>query len=104
MPGAFVATRVLYGIDYYAVRPVDVVARLAPRPVFFIHGDYDPWLPISNLTSLVQAAESAPNAHVQSWIVPGVVDHAQTLHRNPVEYMHRILAFFAASLGTGSNQ
>lgn len=104
MPGAFAAARVLYGIDYYAVRPVDVVARLAPRPVFFIHGDHDPWLPVSNLTSLVKAAESAPNAHVQSWIVPGVVDHAQTFHTMPVEYMDRVLAFFAASLGPGHTQ
>lgn len=102
MPGAIVAARVFYGIDYSAVRPVDVVARLAPRPVLFIHGDHDPWLPTVNLTSLVRAAESAPNAHVQSWIVPGVTEHAQTFHAAPLEYMRRVLAFFTAALGSGS--
>ncbi len=104
VPGAFVAARALYGIDFYAVRPVDVVAKLAPRPVFFIHGEHDPWLPASNLTKLVDAASSPSNAHVQSWIVPGVVDHAQTYHTAPVEYETRVLAFYTAALGPGSGQ
>lgn len=98
-PGAFVTARVLYGIDYYDIRPVDVVAELAPRPVFFIHGDNDPWLPVSNMTALVQAAKTGPNAQVQSWVVPGVVNHAQTFHTAGAEYSSRVVAFFTASLG-----
>lgn len=104
VPGSLVAARVLYGIDYYAVRPVDEVARLAPRPVFFIHGDHDPWLPISNMTELVRAAETGRGAQVQSWVVPGVPDHAQAFHTAPVEYMQRVLAFFTASLGPSSGK
>ncbi len=104
VPGAFIAAHLLYGIDFYAVRPVDVVAKLAPRPVFFIHGDHDPWLPVSNLTALVSAARAAPNAHVQSWIVPGVVNHAQTFHTEPVEYATRVLAFYTAALGAASGK
>ncbi len=103
-PGSFVAAHVLYGIDYYAVRPVDVVARLAPRPVFFIHGDNDPWLPVSNMTALTQAAGSVPNAHVQSWVVPGVVNHAQALHTAGAEYVSRVVAFFTAALGATSSK
>ena len=101
-PGAFVAARVLYGIDFYDIRPVDVVAKLAPRPVFFIHGDNDPWLPVSNMTSLVRAANAAPDARVQSWVVPGVVYHAQAFHTAKAEYVSRVVAFFTDVLGPGT--
>ena len=33
-PGALLADRLLYGIDWYDVKPGDVVASLAPRPLF----------------------------------------------------------------------
>lgn len=99
VPGGFVAARVLYGIDYYSVRPVDVVAKLAPRPIFFIQGAKDPWLSSSNLAALTRAANVAPNAHVQMWIVPGVVEHAQSFHTTPAEYARRVAVFFAKSLG-----
>src|ERR1051326_970758 len=36
IPSVAQAMRMLYGINYYAVRPVDVVASIAPRPLFFI--------------------------------------------------------------------
>lgn len=98
------AARVLYGIDYYGVRPVDVVAKLAPRPVLFIHGEKDPWLPVANLTALVRAANTAPNAQVQEWIVPGVVDHAQSFHTAPDEYVRRVAEFFSAALGSDSGK
>src|SRR6266705_341336 len=38
-PGSLLAAQALYGMNYYAVRPVDVVAHIAPRPILFIHGD-----------------------------------------------------------------
>ena len=44
-PGALFAARVLYGMDFYAVRPVDIVASIAPRPIFFIHGTSDTYVP-----------------------------------------------------------
>src|SRR5215831_5581181 len=43
-PGALLAAQALYGVDFYAVRPVDVVASIAPRPIFFIHGDGDQYV------------------------------------------------------------
>ena len=78
-PGILEAAQALYGIDYAAVRPVDVVARLAPRPVFFIQGARDTYVPTSALTELALAASAAPGAQVQSWLVPGA-DHAQSFH------------------------
>jgi fermentation-respiration switch protein FrsA (DUF1100 family) len=96
-PGALLAAQAMYGIDYSAVRPVDVVASLAPRPLFFIHGASDHLIPPSNLTTLVSAARRAPGAQVQSWLVPGA-DHGQSFHRAGAEYVRRVVAFFSASL------
>lgn len=98
-PGALVAVHVLYGIDYDAVRPVDVVAKIAPRPIFFIHPDADPFIVPANFTALVTAASTVPNAHVQSWLVPGVNKHPQSYNKNRAEYMRRVTRFFAAALG-----
>src|SRR5579863_7557840 len=50
-PGVLLAARALYGIDFYHVRPVDVVASLAPRPILFIHGTADTYIPPTNMDS-----------------------------------------------------
>jgi pimeloyl-ACP methyl ester carboxylesterase len=78
-PGALAADRALYGIDFYNVKPGDIVASLAPRPLIFIQGAADTYNPPSNLGVLVRDAEAAPNANVQSWMVPGAA-HAQAYH------------------------
>jgi fermentation-respiration switch protein FrsA (DUF1100 family) len=100
-PGALLAARAMYGVDYYAVRPVDVVASLAPRPLFFIHGASDHLIPPANLTALVNAARSAPGAQVQSWLVPGA-DHGQAFHVAGAEYVNRVVAFFTSNLPGGA--
>jgi uncharacterized protein len=97
-PGALLATRAIYGIDFYAVRPVDVVAQLAPRPLFFIHGAADTVIPSSNMGDLAAAARATPNAHVETWLVPGAI-HSQSYHTQPQEYVGRVVAFYTAALG-----
>lgn len=99
VPGVLLAGWALYGVDYYDVRPVDAVARIAPRPLFFIHGDEDDFIPATNLDALVRAAQAAPGARVQSWLVPGVRHHAQTYHTAGQEYVRRVVAFFDSTLG-----
>ena len=71
-PGVLLAARALYGVDYYAVRPVDVVASIAPRPIFFIHGDADQYVPFADMQELADAAQTGFQAHVQTWAVHGV--------------------------------
>ena len=71
IPSVLLAMRVLYGIDFYATRPVDMVARIAPRPIFFIQGTADRVVPSSNLKVLAAAASSNPQAHVLTWQVQG---------------------------------
>jgi fermentation-respiration switch protein FrsA (DUF1100 family) len=97
-PGVLRTAQVVYGIDYYRARPIDVVASLAPRPLFFIHGSADERTPSSMMFDLVAAAEQSPNAHVQSWLVPGA-RHAQAFNTATTEYVSRVVAFYTAALG-----
>jgi fermentation-respiration switch protein FrsA (DUF1100 family) len=103
MPGMFIpsvllAVRVLYGIDFYATRPVDVVARIAPRPIFFIQGTADTVVPPSNLKVLAMAASAGLHAHVQTWMVQGA-DHIQSFQVMGVVYVNRVVNFFTRALG-----
>lgn len=97
-PGALFAARVLYGMDFYAVRPVDIVASIAHRPIFFIHGTSDTYVPTDNMNILATAARTAPDAHIQTWLVPGAT-HAQSFNKEGTVYVDRVVAFYNAALG-----
>jgi uncharacterized protein len=101
-PGALFAARAIYGVDFYAVRPVDVVASIAPRPIFFIQGTRDAFIPPSNMGDLATAARAAPNANVQTWLVSGAA-HAQSFNTAGKEYVDRVVAFYTAALGQDSS-
>jgi fermentation-respiration switch protein FrsA (DUF1100 family) len=95
-PGIVLAAWTLYGIDYRAIRPVDVVARIAPRPLLFIQGAADTFIPPSTARVLTAAAR-VPHAHVQLWLVAGAT-HAQGFHVAGQAYVRRVIAFLRASL------
>ena len=95
-PGTLLAARALYGVDIAAVRPVEAVAAIAPRPLLLIQGGADAMNPAASLTHLAHAAEAAPNAHVVSWRAPNV-PHAQAYHAEPAAYLSLLLSFFATS-------
>ncbi len=97
-PGVLLAARAIYGMDFSAVRPVDVVAQLAPRPLLFIQGGADTFVPPANMSVLAAASQSVPNAHVQTWLVPGAT-HSQAYNTQPQEYVNRVIAFYTAALG-----
>jgi fermentation-respiration switch protein FrsA (DUF1100 family) len=99
IPSVLASFRILYGVDYYAVRPVDVVARIAPRPIFFIQGTVDTVVPPWNILDLAAAASRAHGAHVQTWLVPGA-QHVQSYHVMGLAYVKRVVAFFTAVLGS----
>ncbi len=99
IPGTLVIAHMLYGIDYYAVRPVDVVAKIAPRPILFIQGANDNIVLPSNMTELATAASAASNAHVQTWLVPNA-GHIQAYPKMSNAYINRVTALFAAGLST----
>jgi fermentation-respiration switch protein FrsA (DUF1100 family) len=102
IPSVLLAIRVLYGIDYYATRPVDVIARIAPRPIFFIQGTADTVVPPSNLKVLAMAASAGLHAHVQTWMVQGA-DHIQSFHVMGSVYVNRVVNFFNQALGSDTS-
>lgn len=86
--------KVLYKIDFTAVRPVESMPDIAPRPVFIIHGEVDSVIPIDQAYSLRDASLS-PDTEL--WIVPKS-GHVRSYATHPVEYMSRITAFFDGAL------
>ncbi len=100
-PAALVMARLLYGVDFFAARPVAAVAGIAPRPLFLIHGTADDYVPISNFRELDAAATAAQGAHVTTWIVPNA-RHAQAFKKTGAEYVTRVVAFFDAALGAAA--
>jgi uncharacterized protein len=97
-PGGLVAANVLYGVDYFNVRPKDFVARIAPRPILFIHGLIDVYIPAWNMATLAVAARDAPKANVQVWLVPEA-GHAGSYNKEGKVYVDRVVTFYTAALG-----
>jgi dipeptidyl aminopeptidase/acylaminoacyl peptidase len=96
--GALSMAHVVYGVDFFASRPVDIIGQLAPRPLLLIHGTSDRYVPLSNSDALYAAASAEPDAHVTRWVVAGA-GHAQAFPRNKTEYVTRLVAFFDQALG-----
>lgn len=84
------AGRILWGADFSKVRPVKVVDRIAPRPIFFIHGDNDRVVPSYETVELHRAAGNPENP---LWIIPGS-GHVRSYSRQPEEYVARVSEFF----------
>ena len=97
-PSSLVMARILYGVDLFDARPVDSIARIAPRPLLLIHGAADDYVPVSNFRQLQNAASSPPAAHVTAWLVPNT-RHAQAFKNTGSVYVARVVGFFDASLG-----
>ena len=81
-----------YGYRFDALRPIDHVARLAPRPLLIIHGSADAFTPVEHGRQLHAAAPSA-----EYWEVPGA-DHAHSYAANPQAYVDRVAGFCERSL------
>lgn len=69
--------------------PLRWVQYIAPRPVFFVHGDRDPYATVADVEALYAAA-GEPKA---LWRVPEA-GHRQVDQCRPAEYRERIIGFF----------
>lgn len=76
------------GVDIRAVRPVDVIASISPRPVLLIHGERDSLILVENARRLYAAAREPK----QLYLLPEV-GHGGFLQGEPKEYPRRILDF-----------
>jgi len=98
-PGVFLrpvlqVVKIIYGVDFPAVKPVEAVSQVAPAPIFFIHGAEDTFLPPEHADRLLEASDNPNN---RLWIAPGA-EHVRAYAANPTEYISRITAFFDESL------
>lgn len=75
------------------VRPVDYIATLAPRPVLFIYGEWDSFIPREEIQTLYKAAREPK----ELWVAPGS-DHAMARLDHPDDYAARVIAFFQRAL------
>ena len=86
-------TRWWHGYPFAAVRPLDAVARLAPRPILFIHGGADRMTPVDNAYQLYEAARQPK----QLWVVPGA-RHCGAYFADRQEYARRVTEFVQNAL------
>lgn len=96
-PGIIEADLVMYGEDFGALAPVNVVAQIAPRPILFIQGSADTYVPSGDMSALAQAAQRGKGAQVTTWSVEGAKD-GQAYHTDAAAYVAKVVAFFDASL------
>jgi fermentation-respiration switch protein FrsA (DUF1100 family) len=95
-PGIRLAARLRDRIDLLAARPVAAVERVPERPILFIHGAEDDYVPPANAEALLAASANPASA---LWLVPGA-RHAETYYRAPDEYVRRVAAFFDAQMSS----
>lgn len=84
-----VTTTVLWrlgGLDLPS--PLESVSKIAPRPVFLMHGSSDELIPVSE-SELIYANSQDP---AELWIVNGAT-HAGLINHAPTEYKERVVRF-----------
>jgi fermentation-respiration switch protein FrsA (DUF1100 family) len=80
-------------VDAEQLRPVDVIGRIAPRPVLISHGVLDEIVPVRHAYTLFQAAEEPK----ELWVVPDV-HHVGARDTDTDGYFVRIERFLREAL------
>ncbi len=86
--------KIMYGVDFTAIRPVEAMPEISPRPVFLIHGSADETIPVAEVYKL-KAASINPLDRL--WVAPGA-EHTRAYKKYPDEYLEKVTAFFNQSL------
>ncbi len=81
------------GLSLDRAQPLPAVAKVCPRPLFFIADELDAVVGAGEAKKLFDAA-GEPKRY---WLVPGA-DHARAWQAAPEEYERRVLAFLAEAL------
>jgi fermentation-respiration switch protein FrsA (DUF1100 family) len=74
--------------------PVSVVGKIAPRPLFLIHGGADQLILPNEAVALQEAAGSP----TELWLLPDV-GHAAAIGADREVYRDRVMDFFDRALG-----
>lgn len=78
-----------YGYRFDAVRPIDAVAAVSPRPLLLIHGGADTLIPIRHAHEMFHVAWEPK----ELWIVEGA-EHCGGYFVDRPAYVERVAAFF----------
>ena len=89
-----VMVKFMYGVDFTAIKPVEVVDEIYPRPILFIQGALDDTVPPEHVYRLRDAAD---NPRDELWLVADA-GHVEAYSLHPEEYMERVTAFFDGAL------
>lgn len=92
-------TRWRYGYPFQAVRPIDVVGRIAPRPLLLIHGTADQTIPVEHSQLLYEAAGEPK----ELWLFENGAHCAGYFADRPA-YVGRVARFFQAALDDAAPQ
>jgi fermentation-respiration switch protein FrsA (DUF1100 family) len=84
------------GVSATALRPIDRIGQISPRPVFIIQGEADLTVP-SDSAHRLYAAAGEPR---QLWIEPGI-GHVQMYTALAGPYERRVIQFFETTLIRG---
>jgi pimeloyl-ACP methyl ester carboxylesterase len=76
-----------FGCQFPSVRKA--IVKLHRKPMFFIHGERDSYIPIAQSQALYNIAQGPKDL----WIVPGAA-HNRSIFVQPEEYASRILRFY----------
>ena len=90
LQSASLVTRLKYGWGFWEASPVKQLAK-CDRPMLFIHGDADDFVPFSHLQLNYDAKTSG---YKEMWVAPGAV-HANSYASYPEEYTRRVRDFLA---------
>ena len=84
-------TSLRLGVDMFKYEPVRWVGKIAPRPILFIHGDHDQYLP--DFDDLYAAA----NPPKELWRLADA-GHTTASQLYPEEHTRRVIEFFSQHL------
>ncbi|WP_425307730.1 alpha/beta fold hydrolase [Ammonicoccus fulvus] len=94
LPIADLVNRLRYGYEFAAVRPIDALEDLAPRPILLLHGTEDRVIPYAHAVELARVA--APGT-LELVTFEGV-DHCGGYFENRQGYIDRVAAFLESAL------
>ncbi|MFH1029080.1 MAG: alpha/beta fold hydrolase [Pseudomonadota bacterium] len=88
---AVAVTSARLGANLFHYEPVRWVGKIAPRPIFFVHGELDQYVP--DFDELYAAA----NDPKEAWRLPGV-GHTKASEAYPDEFRRRVIEYFERNL------
>lgn len=92
-PGIFLVAKTFYGVDIASVRPIDKVTANPTKPILFIHGVKDGFIPFSNSEELVKA--SGPSSKLVAF---KDADHVKSFKTDPTLYEDEVFSFISQQM------